>query len=375
MKRILFVGDANNFLIIQLVHWIGKESDFKVEIIHTLNTRVNSPEYFHRVYSFHIPDLLFTFPFVGRWYRTSMIRGLLRKMQYNFCCAHIHAAKRVYTGILKELSKRTGKIILTIWGSDFNLVSDRIKRQLLPLLQQTDIITFATVKQRDLVVSHYPDIDPDKTRIIKFGLNTLEIIKNTDKDPGTIKRYFNIPKDRVVITIGYNASPNQQHFRILESLTANEKLIKRSGRFVLLFPLTYGGTTSYIRKLSEALADSPFTYVLFNDYLSDEEVAWLRIVSDIMIQLQKKDQFSGSMQEYLFAENVVITGSWLPYDELKQAGVYFREEDDIEKTGDMLEEILEDLTHEKIRCLKNRDKIYSISSWAKNIYKWLALYE
>ena len=374
MNKVLFIGDANSFLVIQLVKWIDRCSDLEVEILHTYNSPVSTPEIYSKVYSFHIWNFLIKVPYYGRYRKTRMINRLLKRNPFHYRYAHIHAAKRVYSGIIKELKKKTEKIILTIWGSDFNQVTDKVKKQLLPLLRQTDIITFANVELRDVFFNYYQVLDWNKSRIIKFGLHVLEIIKDNDKEQEWIKEYFGIPKDRVVITIGSNGSPNQQHLTILNTLINDGKLKGRKDQLIFLLPFTYGGSEAYLARVNKMLSKSCFRYILFKDYLSDKEVAWLRVVSDVMIQLQNYDQFSGSMQEYLYAGNVVITGSWLPYEEMKKAGIYFKEVNSVLEIGKRLNEVLENLEIEKKRGGLNKEIIYSISSWNNNIEKWLSLY-
>jgi hypothetical protein len=101
----------------------------------------------------------------------------------------------------------------------------------------------------------------------------------------------------------------------------------------------------------------------------------LRKAPDIMIQLQKNDSFSASTQEHLYGENVLITGNWLPYGDLLEAGVYFRTADSCEASGDELLYCISNLETEKQKCTSNPDAVYKLSSWESNFPSWLRLYE
>ena len=51
--------------------------------------------------------------------------------------------------------------------------------------------------------------------------------------------------------------------------------------------------------------------------LNDQELTNLRLNCEVFINLQDTDQLSGAMLETLCADKIVITGSWLNYDVLK----------------------------------------------------------
>lgn len=80
------------------------------------------------------------------------------------------------------------------------------------------------------------------------------------------------------------------------------------------------------------------------------------------------DQLSGAMLETLCANNIVITGTWLDYNILKDLGVVFYE---VKKTSD-LSKLLNTLNFKIV--LKNRDIIvknylpYNILNKWRNIY-------
>jgi hypothetical protein len=93
-----------------------------------------------------------------------------------------------------------------------------------------------------------------------------------------------------------------------------------------------------------------------------------------MLQLQITDQFSGSMQEHLFARNVVITGSWLPYDTLKEKGSYFIEIDKVEDLNDVLPDVINNFSTYEQRTTNNPGVITELSSWGKNIKQWAEMY-
>ena len=62
---------------------------------------------------------------------------------------------------------------------------------------------------------------------------------------------------------------------------------------------------------------------------------------------------SGSMLEHLSARNIVITGSWLPYDCLDQWGIFLRRIDRLELISNELYDVLNNFVVYKELCDEN----------------------
>ena len=109
--------------------------------------------------------------------------------------------------------------------------------------------------------------------------------------------------------------------------------------------------------------------------MSDEDLARLRCATDIMVQVQPTDQLAGAMQEHLFAGSVVITGDWLPYGVLRDAGVRFWTVPDRAALTGSLRECLEELSVRQAQCVGNAVPIRGLSSWSHTAPQWSALYD
>jgi glycosyltransferase involved in cell wall biosynthesis len=109
--------------------------------------------------------------------------------------------------------------------------------------------------------------------------------------------------------------------------------------------------------------------------MNDREVAFLRLSSDIMIQVQNTDSFSSSMREHLYAGNVVITGDWLPYETLDKKGCFMLKVSDVDLVGEKLVYAINNLDSLKKRCQGNPEIIWELSSWENNIDSWCNLYD
>jgi len=149
-----------------------------------------------------------------------------------------------------------------------------------------------------------------------------------------------------------------------------DKEIWKDVCFVL--PMTYGNIEDgYIDSIKVLLNKIGCEYQLITNFLSDIDVAKLRLATDVFIHAQTTDAFSASVLEYLFAGAVVINPKWISYEELRDLGIEYIEYSNF----DELPEIIEQLLDSEINVFEsNRIKLESLSSWASVKEKWLALY-
>ena len=87
--------------------------------------------------------------------------------------------------------------------------------------------------------------------------------------------------------------------------------------------MTYGLTAEYLNQIIDHLKKTGLSYIILSDFLTKKEVAKLRLITDIAINISISDAYSASVQEQIYAENIVITGNWLPYDYLKECKYLF----------------------------------------------------
>lgn len=286
---------------------------------------------------------------------------------------HIHFLTPFYGLLAEQIRKKCDKIIVTIWGSDYYRTTQEEKQVQKNIFEIADNINFGNENTLSNFNDYYNKVYSNKLSICRFGLIQLEYIKDSINDDKTkLKELLSLPKDSIIITCGYNASPAQNHLSIIDSIRKVKKQLPANCYF--LFPMTYGDSNLVI-SVREKLIKSGINYKIYDEFLSEEDTAKLRVVSDIMIQVQTTDQLSGSMQEYLYADNVVITGSWLPYSVFKNNGVYFLEVDKVEEVGKKLTYSVRSLHKLKNKCSKNEDIIWNMTSWERAINNWINVYE
>jgi len=307
----------------------------------------------------------------GVWKLIHYQRYIAKANAYDLC--HIHFVDKQSAVLSRVLNQKCGRIVCSVWGSDFYRSSGRIRRLQERLYKISGVITFTSERTMSEFDDYYSKKYSSKLRICRFGLAPLEVLRNVDLDKDECRKHFGFPHDSVIITIGYSNDPVQQHKDILRSIHKYRTKIHDNVFFVL--PMTYGSTSKYRTSVRTELEQYGFRYKIFDKFLPDEEVAILRKASDIMIQTRITDQFSGSMMEHLYTENLVITGDWLPYRTLDEKGIFMLKVSSVEEVGEKLVYALNNLDSLKEKCKKNPEIIWELSNWEKNIQSWIDMYE
>lgn len=307
----------------------------------------------------------------GAWALIQKHKYITKAEPYDLC--HVHFVDKQSALLSRVLNQQCRRIVCSVWGSDFYRSPQKIRRLQERLYGVSDIITFTNKKSLIEFDSYYSKKYSNKLRICRFGLAPLEVLRKLELNKMGCRKHLGLPEDSIIVTVGYNNSPGQQHIEILKSIKKRRKEIPENLFFIL--PMTYGATNEYRNTVRKYVEQHSLRYKIFDRFMPDEEMAMLRRASDIMIQVQITDQFSGSMQEHLYSENVVITGDWLPYGTLDEKGIFMLKVSSVEEVGEKLVYALNNLDSLKEKCKKNPEIIWELSSWEKNIQSWIDVYE
>ncbi|MDH8678589.1 glycosyltransferase [Fusibacter bizertensis] len=285
----------------------------------------------------------------------------------------IHFISTFYSAFASELRSKCNKLNLCVWGSDFYRTSNSEREKQKILIDQADLVIFGN-PDTAYDFKNFFETKDDLLTINRFGLSVLnEIDFVNEKDKTAFRDMFGINENDLIITCGHNASVAQNHMSIINSIIQMPKDYLKRCHFI--FPLTYGAEEEYIKSILKHLKKTGLKYTAITNYMSKNEIAVLRKVSTIFIQLQTSDQLSGSMQEHMYGGSIVITGSWLPYSILKNEGIFFIEIDQITELGSCLSNTIDNLAENQNLSNINRDIIYNTSSWHVITEQWYKLYQ
>jgi hypothetical protein len=369
----LLIGDANHQYIIVFTKWLKVAfPNIYISIIstnpNTKNELINNP-YDDLHIALSNSNLISKVKGFRTLYTAWNIYRIIKTKRLGTNAILIHYAIPWLALISKQVKKRTGNFSIALWGSDFYRAKD--KKSLDKLFNYVDNIIIATPQMIEDFNVEYGTYS-EKVHLCYFGNEPLEYLDNSATRQQSCS-IFNLSNDKLNMTIGHNGSKAHQHIKILNEL---EKLKPETAKIIrIILPMTYGLNPEYLDEVIKLCKNTSIEYKIYTDFMTENEVAHLRNLTDIMINLQTTDAFSGSMKEVLYYGGVVINGSWLPYQFLKKMGVYFEEVNSVQELPEKLNKVISDYNYYKMQCIGNPSKIYDISSWAKVITKWKEVIE
>ncbi len=313
-------------------------------------------------------------PKLGGLVRTFYSRKILKRVKHNvhnYDVIVLHGFWPRNCIIFQKVNLQKVFSLGVIWGSDFY---KRGKNEAL-VFKTMDICDKVNMSTRDMIfdVSQVHNIAADKTRSCLFGLAPLQILfDNPDLTQPNAKRLLGLQENEFIITLGYCGRVDQQHLKIIGAIAEIKDRLPATYRLIL--PMTYGRENKeYQKQVKKLLVKERLQHTIYDYFMTDENVGHLRKATNIFIQTQKTDAFSGSMQEHLFAQSIVITGAWFPYQSLKEKDVYFETIDSMEFLSQKLSDVMDNYAeiHEVVKR-KNTPEKFKGSLWSECMKDWYA---
>lgn len=367
MKKILIVGDANSVFVKDFIHQYCVRNCQIDLLSFTNNDNISGVQ---NIYTYGGEFVNRTLTHLNLHFQ---LFSIIKKLDSTYDAIIIHFVSYYLGPHIKQLQKKSKNLIAVVWGSDYYRVNSKIKLRLQDrIYSAADSIVFTNPKTKEQFLLSKDNVSPTKCHVASFGLPVLDEIdklKNTEAEYKEWCEKFNLPDNKLKVLVGYNA--NLAHNQIL----AIDEISKLRGDVLdsihLVFPLAYGDKDSkkvILTALSEKVIKN---FTILEEFYNFEDTAKLRIVTDILINIQPSDQFSGSMQETLYAGNTVIAGDWLPYEEIIDNGANIYSIITPEAIGDAITTLVDDPDRLKPKQLKSiKDYISKRSSWSINLVLW-----
>lgn len=253
---------------------------------------------------------------LSQFQRAMALRRFLKGRHYDICNVHYNS---VFYGLVwKRIRGVAKRLVVSIWGADMES-GWMIRRLQSCLLKAADLVTINNPDRANQVAELF-GLSHAKVKVAFMPLETLSLIDEAFQqgiNSGGAKQTFSWPADQPVVLCGTNAYMEQRHLEILESIEGAALDCPDVRRAKYVFPLTYEGTSEYIASIVERIEESTLDTVILREFLPIEDLVHLRIASDVLIQVQRKDMFSAAIQEALYVGCQVVGGTWLPYGFLK----------------------------------------------------------
>lgn len=245
-------------------------------------------------------------------------RDLSRNNNYDI--VNIHFVKHYMKYVMKYIKRMSNKIVISPWGSDILRVNDpKVIRNLNKVCESADFITASPTGNIGKVMIEKMSCDSNKMHPLAWGSETIDYLNEHHITTDEAKHRFGLD-GRYVITCGYNGFDAQRHEIIIKAI--NEIRGQLPSNLTLLFPCTYGASErirkQYVDGLKDLCATLPLDTLFIEDYLSVEELSYLRWATDMFVHIQPTDAGSSSVQEYVLCGKKVVHGAWVSYPHLEQ---------------------------------------------------------
>jgi glycosyltransferase involved in cell wall biosynthesis len=251
--------------------------------------------------------------------------------------------------------KRGTKTIFTFMGSDLYRADESKIKALESFLGKVDHITIMGSKMESHFREKYGNKYDNSLRKMFFGVDIFDFIdKSLKKDKEELREKFGIEKGLITVAVGYNANPAMQHRKAIEAILALPDTIKQ--KLCVILQMTYGYNNdleNYIKELKSLLTENNLKYIFLTDFLSNEVLADLRIITDIFIHPQISDAFSATIQEFLYSGTTVLNPIWIKYQELIANDIKFIEYNDFDDLAVRLKKYFENPEDYKTNSIHN----------------------
>lgn len=310
--------------------------------------------------------------FLRPWVERQLLKRRLAQLPTDYDGVDIHYVAPIYRHLVGELKRRGRRLVASIWGSDFLRADQGALMAVGEVFSSADSITTNNPEVLAKLKARYPE-HVARMKIVPFGMRSLDVLKGLiEKEPlEAMRRRFGVPDGKTVVTLGYNATRQQQHDVMLESLSRLPPE-QKAGVFALI-PLTNPKAPDYVAQVRAMAERAGVEFGIVEGMLSLEDICRLRIASDICVNMQTTDSLSASLQEHLFAGSQLLVGAWLPYGLFESMDIPLRRAADARELTAQLSEVLaapgaRDLTP------PHAQRIYAYSAWSSTIGQWMDLY-
>ncbi len=371
-KKILLIGNPSSPYIMQYIENVLKPLGFDVFMQFDYSELSDDVRYFYIEYKINQilffknnDKKIFLFPFIGKWIkRFYNFKILNRYAPYDFIHVQYVTFERLMKNLIIKKSVQT-KLFASFWGSDLLRVSDRTLLLEKIFLRNYNYITADSYSMVERYNNFFGNTK-NKLDIVYYGVSLIPYIDRWLSEKKQCLNDLSIPKDKIVISIGYNGLPQQQHDKVINVLN----VLENKKDYFLLIQSSYGNEdVVYKQKLKTILDNSGFQYKIISNYLTMDELAKLRVITDVFINAQTTDAFCNSIKEYMYSKTQIINASWLHYPEIDTLQLKINEFSNFDQIPSLLEK---QVNEEELEW--NREIIGKNSSWETCRQRWAKIY-
>lgn len=263
------------------------------------------------------------------------------------------------------------KNFLIFWGSDILKLDSKYDKRMKYLLKQSHAVSLPTDNMQEAFRNHFGNRYDDIMYNCKLGSLGFDAITETMRTSSRedCKRQLGIDPLQTVIAVGYNGKRRHQH---LEAIKALGKLpIEIKDKITVLIHVGNECEADYMEQIKSALKENILKSCIIARPLSLEEIAPMRIATDIFLHAQISDAFASSIRECIYAGGLLINPTWINYYEYDRLGIEYIKYDSFDEIPDIVTKIF--IEGVQIDLKKNSELIYQNFSWEFLKKNWMEM--
>ena len=368
MKTVFLTGTLKSSYLLQFIENVLEPLNFSIYMQLPVEEYENAKEFLkiHKINFIKYYEkkncLLFKIRFFGGGLRAALnFFEIIKHKKFDY--VHVQFVCKFVLLQAKFAAGKNTKCYASFWGSDLLRQTEKYLKSEEKYLRNYELISADGYTLKNAYERIYHKLNV-KFEMIPYGVSLISYIDKYSSDVNACKKKFDFPLNKKIVAIGYNAIKQQQHDKVMDAL----KNIENKEDYFLVFQMTYGfiADKDYVPNLLKKIENSGFEYKIIKDYLSMDDLAKLRIATDIFINAQTTDAFANSFIENLYTKSIIINAKWLHYPELDMFPLYVNEFSDFNEIPSLLEKRIDD---EKLewnkKCIENRTWENCRKQWAK----------
>ena len=370
-KRILIIGNADSIWLKEYIKNIHCELQNKVTVVTFNNISYDMQKEYQDM---KVNVLVFCNNGINRFINVVKILIYVLRNRKLFEYLEIHYPPSTIQAYFLTLIEKIiyAKKIIVFWGSDLLRVKKTNIKRLRWIIDESDLINLPTEELVNQFEVLFDTKYKEKYISAPFGSLAFEEQKKIygKLSKADCKRKTGIEENKTTIAIGYNGKKEQQHVKVIKSISEMSKEFKK--KCVLILHIIDIADQDYYDEIIEVLNKCGIEFIIIENRLALNEIAVLRRATDIFIQAQITDALSGTIREVLYSGTILINPSWIKYREFDKIGIEYLQYDNIDDIADIVVRVLDGTYTVDIK--KNKEKIYNSFSWKAVIDKWQRIY-
>ena len=231
------------------------------------------------------------------------------------------------------------KVALFPWGSEVLRANKGIEEHLKIAFSETDFVVGYEGSNLLKKARDYYRVDENRVKDFPLKNKGFQWLQDLEgkKTREEMISILGIPNSPYIIICGYNGYKTQRHTVMINAIASIKGSLPKD--YILVFPMTYAAPLDYVEELKSLCEKEQLHSFFLTQYMSDEQIAYLHLITDLFINIQPTDNGNAFMLEALFCNNQILTGSWLNYNQFEKFGIPYHTIDSLNDLPQKLNDI------------------------------------